>query len=79
MGRRFPWVSSGRNDFNYDFGVSLPDVPAGTSQPEMAPPTPAQGAHEPPYNFTKEPFAAEMPELSAFALDDGVVYHTYSC
>jgi predicted dithiol-disulfide oxidoreductase (DUF899 family) len=31
------------------------------------------------YNFTKPLFAAEMPGLSAFALDDGVVYHTYSC
>ena len=30
-------------------------------------------------NFTKEPFAPEMPGLSAFALDNGVVYHTYSC
>jgi predicted dithiol-disulfide oxidoreductase (DUF899 family) len=28
MGWSFPWVSSLRNDFNYDFGVSLPDVPA---------------------------------------------------
>jgi predicted dithiol-disulfide oxidoreductase (DUF899 family) len=72
-------VSSGRNDFNYDFAVSLADVPAGPSQPEMGRPTPAQLAHEPPYNFTKESFAAEMPGLSAFALDDGVAYHTYSC
>ena len=23
MGWTFPWVSSGRNDFNYDFGVSI--------------------------------------------------------
>jgi predicted dithiol-disulfide oxidoreductase (DUF899 family) len=33
----------------------------------------------PVYNFTKEPFAAEMPGFSAFALEDSVVYHTYSC
>lgn len=79
MGWRFPWVSSGRNDFNYDFGVSLSDVAAGPSQAEMGRPTPAQAPHESRYNFTKEPFAAEMPGLSAFALDGNVVYHTYSC
>jgi predicted dithiol-disulfide oxidoreductase (DUF899 family) len=78
MGWTFPWVSSGRNDFNYDYGVSVPDVPAGSSQSDMPRgigPTPDSVR----YNFTREPFAAEMPGLSAFALDDGVVYHTYSC
>jgi predicted dithiol-disulfide oxidoreductase (DUF899 family) len=77
MGWTFPWVSSMGNDFNYDYGVSIPDVPAGSSQREMP-----RGI-EPPdgiqYNFTKAPFAPEMPGLSVFALDDGVVYHTYSC
>jgi predicted dithiol-disulfide oxidoreductase (DUF899 family) len=78
MGWSFPWVSTGRSDFNYDYGVSLRDVSAGASQPEMPrgpslPPTDAR------YNFTKDPFAPEMPGFSAFALDGGVVYHTYSC
>jgi predicted dithiol-disulfide oxidoreductase (DUF899 family) len=78
MGWSFPWVSSGRTDFNYDYAVSLRDVPAGASQPEMprGAGLPTGGAR---YNFTKEPFAPEMPGLSAFALEDGVVYHTYSC
>jgi predicted dithiol-disulfide oxidoreductase (DUF899 family) len=31
------------------------------------------------FNFTRRPFAAENPGLSAFALDGGTVYHTYSC
>jgi len=76
MGWSFPWVSSLRNDFNLDYGVSLP-VSAGPSQPEM-PRGPEVGAgHR--YNFTKDAFAPEMPGLSAFALEDGVVYHTYSC
>jgi predicted dithiol-disulfide oxidoreductase (DUF899 family) len=78
MGWSFPWVSSGRNDFNYDFGVSLRDVPAGASQPEM-PRGLGPRADGARYNFTKEPFAPELPGLSAFALDGGVVYHTYSC
>jgi predicted dithiol-disulfide oxidoreductase (DUF899 family) len=78
MGWTFPWVSSGRSDFNYDFGVSVPGVDAGPSQPEMGRPTPEQTKGL-TYNFTGPPFAAEMPGLSAFALDEGVVYHTYSC
>ena len=36
-------------------------------------------ADEATYNFTKKPFGSENPGLSAFALHDGVVYHTYSC
>ena len=78
MGWSFPWVSSGRNDFNYDFAVSVPGVPAGPSMPEM-PRDLGEAARDRRYNFTKEPSAPEQPGLSAFALDDGVVYHTYSC
>ena len=78
MGWSFPWVSTGRSDFNYDYAVSLRDIPAGTSQREM-PRGVAQQAPGARYNFTKDPFAPEMPGLSAFVLDRGVVYHTYSC
>jgi predicted dithiol-disulfide oxidoreductase (DUF899 family) len=75
MGWRFGWVSTSRNDFNYDFAVSLPDVPAGTSVEDMPRGVAETGRI---YNFTKPAWAAELPGLSAFALDDGVVYHTYS-
>ena len=78
MGWSFEWVSTGRSDFNYDLGVSLPHIPAGASQRDM-PRGVGDRAGAARYNFTKEPFAPEMPGLSAFALDDGVVYHTYSC
>jgi predicted dithiol-disulfide oxidoreductase (DUF899 family) len=64
MGWRFPWVSSLDSDFNYDFGVSF---------------TPEQRAAGADYNF--RPVAnpsAELPGMSAFALQDGVVHHTYS-
>ena len=78
VGWGFPWVSSGRTDFNYDYGVSLRDLSAGPSQRDMPRGVgPQAGGGR--YNFTKDPFAPEMPGLSAFALDDGVVYHTYSC
>jgi predicted dithiol-disulfide oxidoreductase (DUF899 family) len=78
MGWTFPWVSTGRSTFNYDYGVSIPDIPAGASQRDM-PRGIADRAGGARYNFTKDPFAPELPGLSAFALDDGVVYHTYSC
>ena len=64
MGWRFPWVSSQGSDFNYDFGVAF------TEEQQK------EGAE---YNF--EHYESPIPQregLSAFALDDGVVYHTYS-
>jgi len=42
MGWSFPWVSTGRTDFNYDFGVSIPGVPAGASQADMPRGAPGQ-------------------------------------
>jgi predicted dithiol-disulfide oxidoreductase (DUF899 family) len=78
MGWSFPWISAGRNEFNYDFAVSVAGLPAGTSIEDMR-----SRSVEPDtthlYNFIKPAWAAELPGLSAFALDDGVVYHTYSC
>jgi predicted dithiol-disulfide oxidoreductase (DUF899 family) len=78
MGWSFPWVSTGRSDFNHDYGVSVRGLDAGRSQREMERPAP-DAPDLPSYNFTKKPFGAENPGLSAFALEDGVVYHTYSC
>jgi predicted dithiol-disulfide oxidoreductase (DUF899 family) len=78
MGWGFPWVSSGRSDFNVDFHVSVPGLDAGASQPEMERPG-SDRTDLPTYNFTKRAFGAENPGLSAFAQEDGVVYHTYSC
>jgi predicted dithiol-disulfide oxidoreductase (DUF899 family) len=78
MGWSFSWASSGRTDFNFDFGVSVRDLDAGRSQPEMERAT-GEKANGATYNFTKSAFAAEMPGLSAFALQDDTVYHTYSC
>jgi len=64
MGWRFPWVSSLDSDFNYDFGVAF---------------TPDQQQHGGDYNFqhVAEP-EPQREGVSAFALQDGAVYHTYS-
>ena len=71
MGWSFPWASSGRSDFNFDFNVSFTEesVARGGSYNFKA----LEGWQVDPANL---PF--EGPGMSAFALADGVVYHTYS-
>jgi len=66
MGLTVRWVSSLRSDFNFDFGVSL---------------RPGDDPDKVPFNFGTTWFynPEEHEGLSAFALEDGVVYHTYSC
>jgi predicted dithiol-disulfide oxidoreductase (DUF899 family) len=90
MGWTFPWASSFGSDFNYDFGVGVTEeqqrsgvvdynyreldvrksLEAGKEGPlaEFA-----AGAGTDWATFTRE-----EPGMSAFAFDDGVVYHTYS-
>ena len=63
MGWSFRWASSHGSDFNFDLGVS------STEERPLA-----------EYNFAPvdEPFVGERPGISAFALEDGKVFHTYS-
>jgi predicted dithiol-disulfide oxidoreductase (DUF899 family) len=90
MGWTFPWASSFDSDFNYDFGVANTEeqqrsgivdynfrssdvresLEAGKGGPlaEWAASTGTDWA-----TYTRE-----APGMSAFALEDGVVYHTYS-
>ncbi|HEY3729119.1 MAG TPA: thioredoxin family protein [Solirubrobacteraceae bacterium] len=64
MGWRFPWISSLGSDFKYDFGAAF------TEEQQ-------RGGAE--YNFrrTDDP-GQQAPGISAFALADGTVHHTYS-
>jgi predicted dithiol-disulfide oxidoreductase (DUF899 family) len=89
MGWTFPWASSGATDFNYDFQVSLTDeqVRAGAYEYNFA-----ESQTWTPPDDIRAPFEAwaaasgtdwatytlERPGMSAFALEDGIVYHTYS-
>ena len=64
MGWTAPWVSSYDSDFNFDFGVSSTD-----ERPMRS------------YNLRtldSPPQVGELPGMSAFALVDGEVFHTYS-
>jgi predicted dithiol-disulfide oxidoreductase (DUF899 family) len=78
MGWRFPWASSSGSDFNFDFNVSFPsgqtfdqanyNFRQGGPRTDGAPAAAADAAAK----------AWEMPGMSAFALQDGAVHHTYS-
>jgi len=71
MGWTFPWVSSGRSDFNFDFNVSFTEESVAKGQSHNF--RPLEGWMLDPANM---PF--EGPGMSAFVLDEGDVYHTYS-
>jgi predicted dithiol-disulfide oxidoreductase (DUF899 family) len=80
----FPWASSFGSDFNYDFAVSFTkeqlesgvvdynfhkmDTRTDLSDSEVVP----------IYGTDAATMVREAPGMSAFALEDGVVYHTYS-
>jgi predicted dithiol-disulfide oxidoreductase (DUF899 family) len=64
MGWHFPWVSSVGSDFKYDFGAAF------TDEQQRA------GAE---YNFRRVDQPPPQREgMSAFAMADGVMHHTYS-
>jgi predicted dithiol-disulfide oxidoreductase (DUF899 family) len=71
MGWDFPWASSATSDFNFDFNVSFTEesVARGQTYNFRA----LEGWQVDPKNL---PY--EGPGMSAFVLDDGVLYHTYS-
>jgi predicted dithiol-disulfide oxidoreductase (DUF899 family) len=71
MGWSFPWASSGRSDFNFDFNVSFTEESIARGQTYNF--RPLEGWHLDPANL---PF--EGPGMSAFTHADGVVHHTYS-
>jgi predicted dithiol-disulfide oxidoreductase (DUF899 family) len=70
MGWTFPWVSSEGSDFNRDFGAfNEADREHGTGF-NFGTPKRAK------LNVIKD---EELMALSVFALEGGIVYHTYSC
>jgi predicted dithiol-disulfide oxidoreductase (DUF899 family) len=85
MGWSFPWASAYGSDFNYDFGVSFTEeqqrsgvVDYNFGSENFAPPTDGESAFARSAGVDVATFMREGPGMSAFALDDGVVYHTYS-
>jgi predicted dithiol-disulfide oxidoreductase (DUF899 family) len=89
MGWSFPWASAHDSDFNYDFGVSYTEEQqreGAVVEYNFAPrDLGVRAAEQDPVSAVAhgvgadlDTFLREAPGMSAFALEDGVVYHTYS-
>ena len=90
MGWSFPWASSLDSDFNFDFHVShtKKEWEAGAVDynfRSMDLRLPVSGEHDPfitqitsSVGTDWPTYRREGPGMSAFVLEDGVVYHTYS-
>ncbi len=89
MGWTFPWASSFNSDFNPDFNVwfseqqqkegSIQYNYKSSSRPMVSVPTTGPEAEVAAMTGTDVPtYTRERPGVSAFVLEDGVVYHTYS-
>jgi predicted dithiol-disulfide oxidoreductase (DUF899 family) len=90
MGWSFPWASSFGSDFNYDFNTSVTEEQQSSGSVEYnfrtvdVRPSLEAGKEGPLAEFAAgagtdwATFTREQPGMSAFALEDGVVYHTYS-
>jgi predicted dithiol-disulfide oxidoreductase (DUF899 family) len=75
MGWSFPWVSSQGSDFNFDFGASHSTEEVTPRLEGNLGPVPELAAE---CGTDPAGYLSEGPVLSAFALEDGVVYNTYS-
>jgi predicted dithiol-disulfide oxidoreductase (DUF899 family) len=87
MSWTFPWASSFADDFNFDFNVSFTEQQQREGSEYNYAPVPwgVEAASNP---FVDEiaamtgtdaaTYTREAPGMSAFVLEDGVVYHTYS-
>jgi predicted dithiol-disulfide oxidoreductase (DUF899 family) len=89
MGWTFRWAASFESDFNYDFHAShtKEEWDSGTvewnfRQRDLRPPAGQESAYDAWSESTVGTdfgtYRREGPGMSAFALQDGIVYHTYS-
>jgi predicted dithiol-disulfide oxidoreductase (DUF899 family) len=89
MGWTFPWASSHSGDFNFDFNVSITEEQQRNGGVEYnyrrgghamdATQFPEVVTRQAAMTGTDAPtYTRDRPGMSAFILDDGVVYHTYS-
>ncbi len=90
MGWSFPWASSLDSDFNFDFNTSFTEDqqrsgtieynyrPTDTTWLRDAGQGSGAAAHAAMVGTDVATYVREQPGMSAFALQDGLVYHTYS-
>jgi predicted dithiol-disulfide oxidoreductase (DUF899 family) len=88
LGWTFPWASSADGEFNSDFSASFTeeeqrkgiDYNYEREEPPISSRSPSDGASKfaAMCGTDVNTYIRERPGMSAFALEDGVVYHTYS-
>lgn len=90
LGWTFPWASSSDGEFNFDFDTSITEAEqrsgsvnynyreTDTSWLESADPNGVASQHAATAGVDVATFTRERPGMSAFAIQDGVVHHTYS-
>jgi len=89
MGWTFPWASSHGSDFNFDFNIAFTEEQQREGRVEYkyergghamdAIPVPEPVAQFAATCGTDAPtYSRDRPGMSAFVLEDGAVYHTYS-
>ncbi len=89
MGWTFPWASSAAGDFNFDFNVSLTEEQQETGKFDynFRPGSPAMKSTSFPVPVQQfatavgtdaATYTRDRPGMSAFAIQDGAIYHTYS-
>lgn len=86
MGWTFPWASSYGCDFNFDYSVGFTEqqqreegLDYNYRREAPMPTNPSkQSSHAAMCGVDRLTYLRERPGVSAFALEDGVVYHTYS-
>ncbi|MBA2078706.1 DUF899 domain-containing protein [Rhodanobacter sp. PCA2] len=89
MGWTFPWASANGSGFNLDFNVAISEAQQRAGDAEYNYRREGPSADEAQYPEIVRQlatscgtgavgYARDRPGLSAFVLEDGVVYHTYS-
>jgi predicted dithiol-disulfide oxidoreductase (DUF899 family) len=91
MGWAFPWASSFGGDFNFDFGVGFTeeqqregDIDYNYRREEPVVEIPSRSTPDGAATFAamsgtdKATYTRERPGMSAFVIEDGILYHTYS-
>ena len=80
MGWRMPWASSADGDFNFDLGYSRTEEQTREAIAPMleAGPSPVLDYNASSSGTDVTGYLTEGPGFSAFALDGGAVYRTYS-
>jgi predicted dithiol-disulfide oxidoreductase (DUF899 family) len=90
MGWTFPWASSADGEFNSDFSASFTEqeqrkgIDYNYEREEPVAPISSRSTSDGASKFAAmcgtdvNTYIRERPGMSAFALEDGVIYHTYS-